>query len=112
MILEATVGNMRANYRIASHNTLPMVELLVASIEAVSYTHLNNKWGWLKERFSASLICVRDRAYRWERKMKKKVVSILLCAAMGMTEMCIRDRTSPAPARIYRSSRNRRREPL
>ena len=24
---------MRANYRIASHNTLPMVELLVASIE-------------------------------------------------------------------------------
>ena len=26
-------GNMRANYRIASHNTLPMVELFVASIE-------------------------------------------------------------------------------
>ena len=32
-LLYTSVGNMRANYRIASHNTLPMVELLVASIE-------------------------------------------------------------------------------
>ena len=32
MILEATVGNLRANYRIGGHNTLPMVELLEASV--------------------------------------------------------------------------------
>lgn len=33
VILEATVGNKKANYRIASHNTLPMIELLVASMK-------------------------------------------------------------------------------
>lgn len=33
VILEATVGNLPANYRIGTHNTLPMVELLLASME-------------------------------------------------------------------------------
>lgn len=32
-IMEATVGSMRANYRIASHNTLAMVDMLVEAME-------------------------------------------------------------------------------